>query len=391
MSSIRSTKFKMLPPSYQTCLTAYLSEVQLITLQMLIELLQKERQVSLERLATLFAQPIQFESRRRNLQRFLLLPQLSAQALWFPIVKYWLRRTFKRGQRLHLVIDRTQWKAHNLLMVSVVYGKRAIPLAWQLLDKQGQSSFSEQKQVLRRVLEVVRRYQPVILGDREFHSVTLADWLRQQQVSFVLRLPKSTTVQPLPGSPFERLDELAQFPGIAVHEVQVQVTQQQGFGRFNLVTRWKRVYRQSKAHQVWYLLTNLGTLDEALKAYAKRFSIEPMFRDFKSGGYHLENCQLNGQRFLAVILLIAMAYTLATEQGKKIRQKQVQPYVGRVKEPRRATKRHSDFWLAVYGRLWIESLDTWAHWAYQLMALKPQKRLFFLRGLRAMSLIQSAF
>lgn len=381
----------MLPPSYQTCLTAYLSEVQRITLQMLIELLQKERQVSLERLATLFAQPIQFESRRRNLQRFLMLPQLSTQALWFPMVKYWLRQTFKPGQQLHLVIDRTQWKTHNLLMVSVVYGKRAIPLDWQLLDQQGQSSFSEQKQVLHRVLEVVRRYQPVVLGDREFHSVTLADWLRQQRVGFVLRLPKSTTVEQIPHAGFERLDELPQFPGIAVYEVQVQVTQQQGFGRFNLVTRWKRGYRHHPSNEVWYLLTNLESLEAALQSYSKRFSIEPMFRDFKTGGYNLENCQLKGQRFLAIVLLIAMAYTLATQQGRKIRRQKVQSYVGRIKEPRRATKRHSDFWLGVYGRLWIESLDAWAQWAYQLMALKPQKRIFFLKGLRAISLIQTTF
>jgi hypothetical protein len=53
---------------------------------MLVSLLQRERQVSLERLATLFAQPIQFESRRRNLQRFLILLQLSVKALWFPIL-----------------------------------------------------------------------------------------------------------------------------------------------------------------------------------------------------------------------------------------------------------------------------------------------------------------
>ncbi len=97
----------MLPPFYQACLSAQLSEIHLITLQMLVKLLQKERQVSLERLATLFAQPIQFESRRRNLQRFLILPQLNAKALWFPILKYWLKQQFQRGQRLHLVIDRT--------------------------------------------------------------------------------------------------------------------------------------------------------------------------------------------------------------------------------------------------------------------------------------------
>ncbi len=88
----------------------------------------------------------------------------------------------------------------------------------------------------------------------------------------MLRLPKSTTVKSHSQAEFERLDELLQFPSIACFEVQVQVTQQQGFGRFNLVTRWKRVYRQSKANQVWYLLTNLTDLETAFNSYAKRFS-----------------------------------------------------------------------------------------------------------------------
>jgi hypothetical protein len=129
---------------------------------------------------------------------------------------------------------------------------------------------------------------------------------------------------------FERLDELVQFSGIACFEVQVQVTQQQGFGRFNLVTHWRRVYRHSKANQVWHLLTNLNDLDTALSSYAKRFSIEPMFRDFKTGGYNLRTCRATGQRFLALVLLVAIAYTLTIEQGRRIRRKQIQHYVRRV-------------------------------------------------------------
>jgi len=70
---------------------------------MLVELLQKERWVSLERLATLFAQPIQFESHRRNLQRFLMLPQLSVKALCFPIVKYWLKQPAILSMRTILI------------------------------------------------------------------------------------------------------------------------------------------------------------------------------------------------------------------------------------------------------------------------------------------------
>lgn len=381
----------MLPSFYQACLQAQLSSIQFITLKMLVALLQRERHVSIERLATLFAQPIQFESRRRNLQRFLQLPQLNIKSLWFPILKYWLKQQAHRGQRVYLVIDRTQWKHHNLLMVSLVHNKRAIPLFWHLLSHSGSSSLSQQQLVLRPVLALMQGYRSMVLGDREFHSVALADWLRQQRVAFVLRLPKSTTVKSHADAKFERLDALLQFPGIACFEVQVQVTQHQGFGRFNLVTRWKRVYRHSKANQVWYLLTNLDDLETALNSYAKRFSIEPMFKDFKTGGYNLEDCRATGQRFLALVLLIAIAYTLTTEQGKQICRKQIQHYVGRVKEPNRAQKRHSDFWIGLYGQLWMGSMDLWSNWAEQLMRLKPQKRSFFQRGLRAMQLLQTAF
>jgi Transposase DDE domain len=377
----------MLPPFYQACLTAQLSQIQFLTLQMLVQLVQKERNISLERLATLFAQPIRFESRRRNLQRFLMLPQLTPQALWFPILKHWLKQQFHRGQPLQLVIDRTDWQQHNLLMVSLVYRKRAIPLFWQLLDKRGASNLAEQQAVLNPVL----RYPVIVLGDREFHSVALGRWLEELRVSFVLRLPKSTTVKLNEQAEFERLDELLQYSGFSSFEVQVQVTKQTSFGRFNLATRWKRVYRASKANQVWYLLTNLDTLELALKHYAARFSIEAMFKDFKSGGYNLESTQVNDERFLALVLLIAMAYTLATERGKSIRHKRVAQYVARTQEPRRVQRRHSDFWLGLYGSLWLESMQVWSDWAEQLMELKPQKRPFFQRGLRAMNLIQSAF
>jgi hypothetical protein len=37
-------------------------------------------------------QPITFESRRRNLQRFLKLPQLSVKLLWFPLIKHIIKQ-----------------------------------------------------------------------------------------------------------------------------------------------------------------------------------------------------------------------------------------------------------------------------------------------------------
>ena len=381
----------MLPSFYQTCLQSQLSETQFVTLEILVELLQKERRVTIERLATLFPQPILFESRRRNIQRFLSLPQLTPQALWFPIIKQWIKRYLKRGQRLQVVMDRTQWQDHNLMMVSVIYQSRAIPLYWMWLDKQGQSALCDQQKVLRPVFRLLKNHCFVLLGDREFHSIELAAWCVEKNVAFVFRLPKSTTVKTEDGSTFLRLDDLAQPPGLTEHYLQIQVTQKRGFGKHNLVLRQKRAYRHSSPDDVWYLLTNLSDAEQTLAAYSNRFSIEPLFKDLKSGGYHLEDCHANPHRFTALLVLIAIAYSIATIRGHRIRKKRVQRYVGRVKEPKRVQNRHSQFWIGLYGNLWIDSLNLWSTLAAKLMALKPQKRRFFQRGLNAISLIQSAF
>lgn len=82
----------MLPASYQTTLRADLSETQYLTLQLLLLLLQVHRQVKLSTLASVFPQPIHYQSRKRNPQRFLALPQLTVKVLWFPLMKDWLRQ-----------------------------------------------------------------------------------------------------------------------------------------------------------------------------------------------------------------------------------------------------------------------------------------------------------
>jgi hypothetical protein len=143
----------MLPTFYQSCLKSQRSDAQFITLEILVERLQQDRRIPLERLATLFPQPILFASRRGNLQRFLSLPQIAPEALWFPIAKHGSKQHLPRGQILQLVLERTQWQGHNLMMVSFLYQNRAIPLYWIWLDKPGQSSLQDQQKVLRPVFQ----------------------------------------------------------------------------------------------------------------------------------------------------------------------------------------------------------------------------------------------
>lgn len=132
-------------PFYQTYLQSQFTRTEYLLLSCLIQLLQTIKQVRLETLATALPLPILFESRRRKLQRFLVLPQLSFKVLWFPIFKDWLRTQFDQGQTCYVAIDRTSWGRINLLVVSFVFDKRAIPIYARLLDKLGSSNLEEQK------------------------------------------------------------------------------------------------------------------------------------------------------------------------------------------------------------------------------------------------------
>ncbi|EGJ29399.1 hypothetical protein LYNGBM3L_67710 [Moorena producens 3L] len=44
-----------------------------------------------------------------------------------------------------------------------------------------------------------------------------------------------------------------------------------------------------------------------------------MFRDFKKGGYNLEDTKVEGKRLISLVLLIAIAYTSSTIQGQQIK------------------------------------------------------------------------
>ncbi|HEY9862327.1 MAG TPA: IS4 family transposase [Candidatus Obscuribacterales bacterium] len=380
----------MLPEFYLTSLQSQLSASQLLTLEMLLWLLQFHKQVRIERLAACLPLPVLYESRRRHVQRFLILPQLSIPLLWFPLIKCILLTQIPPGNRVIVALDRTQWKQNNLFVVSVIWDKRAWPIYWQFLSHTGSSKLAQQQALLRPVFRLLKGYEIVVIGDREFRSVELAYWLKQKKVYFALRLKQGSYIK-LRGQEYQKLNELGLAPGMKLFLTGVKFTKKKGFGQFSVAAYWKRKYRGKGPNEGWYILTNLKSLSEALKVYQARSGIEAMFRDCKSGGYNLEDSKASVERLTSLVLLIALAYTCAGLQGQFIKLSGQQKYVSRLKELKRMTRRHSNFWVGLYGQMWIAALEACSDWVRNLIRLRANKRTFFQKGLRAMNLIQAAF
>jgi len=378
----------MLPLFYQTHLQSQLNRSEYLLLTILLNLLQSIKQVKLEALATALPLPITFESRRKKIQRFLSLPQLTIEKIWLPILQVWLITEFEPQQVLYLAIDRTKWECINLLTVSLIWEKRALPIYWELLPKQGNSNFESQTAAITKIFWLFKDYKVVVLGDREFCSVKLGSWLAEQKIYFCLRLKKNEFVQ-LEGKIWLQLEQLGLVPGMQLYLNGVSVTKQKGFGKFNVACKWKRKYWGWFPDEGWFVLTNLADLESGILAYRKRFGIEEMFRDFKSGGYKLEGTNVTGERLIVMVLLIAIAYTTATMQGRKIKRMGVQKYIGRVKEAGRTQRRHSSFYIGLYGQTWVNFIDECAHIVAELMKLNRNKRKYYQKGQRAMELILS--
>ena len=379
----------MLPTFYKTHLKSQLNLAEYILLKIIIILLQSLKKVSLEALATALPIPIKFESRKRKIQRFLSLPNFTIEKIWFPIVKTFLEIYFGDEELIYVVMDRTAWGRINLFVISIVWDQRAIPVYFELLSKLGSSNFEEQSGILKKIIPIFNNYKICILGDREFCSIKLANWLREKGVCFCTRLKKSEFVE-IKNEVWLDLNHLGLYPGVSFFLAGVKVTKKQGFTSFNVACKWKRKILGVAPKEGWFILTNLDSLELAISAYKKRFSIEEMFRDFKTGGYNLEDTKLTDSRLISMILLISIAYTSATIQGQEIKRKGIQNYIGRVKEYGRKERRQSSFYIGLSAQTWVNFIDTCRELVRALLKLSPNKLKYYQRGERAMRLILSA-
>ena len=273
----------------------------------------------------------------------------------------------------------------------MIWQHRAIPIWFELLEKKGNSNYEEQIRAFGQVLPRFCDYTLVILGDREFCSVKLGRWLGQQQVYYCLRLKRNTEIG-LSDEIAIQLQDLGLIPGQKLFLNQVRVTQTKGFGSFKVAAKWKRQYQGFAPDEAWFILTNFEDLPTAISSYQKRFSIEEMFRDLKLGGYCLEGCQATGERLIAIVILISIAYTSSTFQGQSLKRQGLQRYIARPESKRTSQKRHSAFRVGFSAHRWANNGDDIVSGLVEaLMTLSPNKLPEYKRGLRAMELASYAF
>ncbi len=153
---------------YQEHIEKKLSPSQVVTLQILLYLISVYKTVQISKLTNLFPLPIQSESKRKHIQRFLTIKELSLPLFWFPLVKIMVENLFNFPSELVLILDRTQWQNTNILMISLAWKKRALPIYWKILTHKGASNLTEQTAVIRPVLRLLKGQKIILTADNHF-------------------------------------------------------------------------------------------------------------------------------------------------------------------------------------------------------------------------------
>lgn len=273
----------------------------------------ESRSVCLSRIAGKMPGPAKLLSTARRLSRLLDNPAIRVREWYEPIARLWLEAQFRNLGEIRLIVDGTKIGfGHQLLIVSLAYRKRAIPIAWTWVKHvRGHSSALKQVALLAYVRSLIPVGAAVLLvGDCEFGSVAVLRQLDRWHWFYVLRQKADTGVWITEASAWQAFGSYIHKPGQSIWLGKSYLTIKEIYP-VNLLAHWKIGEKEP-----WYLATNLPDRQMALRFYSRRMWIEEMYGDFKKHGFDLEHTMLRHfLRLSRLTLAVAILYVWLVSVG----------------------------------------------------------------------------
>jgi len=292
---------------------------QLRNFALLVYGIYQSRSVYLSRIAGKIPGKAKLQSTIKRLDRFLDNSAIRVREWYQPIAVEWLAEQYARIREIHLIVDGTKVGfGHQLLMVSLAYRRRAIPIAWTWVKHvRGHSTGDKQIALLAYVKTLIPRGAAVFLvGDTEFGPVKVLKQLDKWYWYYVLRQKSDTLVWSETENAWKPLGSHILKAGQRIWLGKKIFSQAHQYP-VNLLAYWKCGEKEP-----WCLATNLPDLQTSLRFYKRRMWIEEMFGDMKKHGFDLECSMLHSfLRLSRLTLAVAFLYVwLVSTGGRSIHQ-----------------------------------------------------------------------
>ncbi len=273
----------------------------------------QSRSVTLSRIAGKIPGTAQLVSITR---RLLANPAIVVRDWYEPIAKEWVSSQAQQGQQIRLIVDGSKVGfSHQLLVISLAYRRRAIPIAWTWVERvRGHSSASVQVELLQYVRGLLPAGIAVLLvGDSEFGPVAVLRQLDQWGWDYALRQKPFVKVCPAKATEWSALDSWVKKPGQSRWLGNCWLTESEIYS-VNVLIYWAIGEKEP-----WYLATNLPDRKLTLQAYRRRMWIEEMFGDLKRHGFDLESTMLHdADRLSRLTLAVVLLFVWSVSTGARI-------------------------------------------------------------------------
>ena len=249
------------------------------------------------------------------ISRFLANNLVSCDAVMQPFACEILARLAEAGGPVPLILDQSKVSdRHQVLMLSVRWGERALPVAWRVEETDGAIGFAVQKDLL----DVVRGWLPAevratLHGDRFYGTPDLIRWCQDCGWDYRLRLKGNLLTWPdaqRPSGTGPRKATTGELALSGAHYFEdVALTAKRVSTNIGII-------HDAGHAEPWIIAMSaepsyLNTLD-----YSRRWGIEPMFSDFKSRGFGIQETQIQyPDRLGRLILVMSLALYWAVSTG----------------------------------------------------------------------------
>ena len=282
----------------------------LVTLAMMIAGIAVGRNAQLSSVRAETASKAKDKSNEMRLRRWVKNARIDAEVIYVPFARQVLEGL--SNAPLVLVMDGSQvGRGCMVLMVCVLYQKRALPLAWIVYKgKKGHTTAERHIEALGKVMPLIPSdSEVVLLGDAEYDTSEMMMWVEEKTPwKYVLRT--SPQIYVCEGQESQAIGVYPLEKGHVFQRHQVGFTQSATL-TLTLIGWWS-----SRYDGPLYLVTNLSSGYQACKYYRRRFQIETFFSDQKSRGFHLHKSHLSDPVRLGRLLLAAcLAYLWIICQG----------------------------------------------------------------------------
>jgi hypothetical protein len=247
------------------------------------------------------------ESLITRFRRWVKQKTVTPEAVWLPFAQAVLASLAHAP--LTIILDgTTAGRGCLVLMASVVYHGRAIPLLWTVVKgNKGHLPQATHCALITRLQTLIPTTAEVtVLGDGEFDGTQLQAALRTADWQYVCRTATNITIYA-----HERVFPVGALPvgrGEAVALDNVQMTTER-YGPVLLLGIW-----DANQEAPIYLVSSLSDPEAAAEWYRLRFRIERLFAHHKSRGFHLHKSHLrHPERLARLLLATSLAYVWVHE------------------------------------------------------------------------------